>query len=370
MEKIICIATPLYAPEIGGPATHVALLEQELPSRGFALRIVKFSDVRKLPKFVRHIAYFFAVLREARGASFIYALDPVSVGLPAALAAKVRGLPFILRVGGDYAWEQGAQRFGVTQTLDEFVTRTQKSLGVRILQRIQSFVARRAQVVIAPSRYLGTIIQTWGVPQSRIRVVYSQPELPTEHLSRSDARARLHLSENERVLFTAGRLVPWKGFAGLVAAAAKTETRPKVFIAGSGPYFAELTHEVETLGMKDSVTFLGRISHEEIYTWLSAADAFALNTKYEGLSHQVLEAFAVGTPVITTSVGGNTELIENEKEGLLVAVDDVSALARAIDRVLTDTSFAESLVRGARASLARFNPHTAADALAAIFKEI
>ena len=63
MEKIkskkikILIATPLYPPEIGGPATYVRFLEENLPKDQFSLRIVKFSEVKKLPYIIRHIVF-------------------------------------------------------------------------------------------------------------------------------------------------------------------------------------------------------------------------------------------------------------------------------------------------------------------------
>ena len=70
----------------------------------------------------------------------MYALDPVSVGLPASLAALVLGKKFILRVAGDYAWEQGRQRFGVTDELDEFQL---KKYGWRV-ERLRSYSVCRA----------------------------------------------------------------------------------------------------------------------------------------------------------------------------------------------------------------------------------
>src|SRR3989344_1930156 len=117
----LVIATPLYPPEIGGPATYAEILMRELPKRGVEVELVKFSDVRHLPKIIRHYFYYRRVLEAARGADAVFALDPVSTGLPAMRAAKKAGKPFAVKIVGDYAWEQGVQRFGVTLDLDEFV---------------------------------------------------------------------------------------------------------------------------------------------------------------------------------------------------------------------------------------------------------
>lgn len=371
-KTIICIATPLYAPDIGGPATHVALLEQGLSKNEFELRLVKFSDVRGLPKVIRHIVYFFKVLSAARGARFVYALDPTSTGVPAFIAAKLLGKKFLLRVGGDYAWEQGTQRFDVTETLDEFVSHTQPNMRVRLLQFVQSYIARRAVFVIAPSEYLAGIIRTWGVAAYRTKVVYSQPELVVSNLSKSDARKKLKLHEDEDIVFSAGRLVPWKGFEGVVDAIAmmRSERKAHLYIAGEGPGKDALVQHIEKKGAGQFISLLGQLTKEDMALWLAAADMFVLNTAYEGLSHALLEAFAAHTPVITTPAGGNTELVQDGSTGLLVEHNDISAFSAAIAHIFLNRKFAATLAEQAYVSLARFNTDIALAALTSLFKSL
>ena len=371
-KTVICIATPLYLPDIGGPATHVALLEHGLSKGEFELRIVKFGSVRGFPKVLRHIVYFFNVLRASIGSRFIYALDPTSVGVPAYMAAKLLGKKFLLRVGGDYAWEQGTQRFGVTETLDEFVAYRQPSIRVRLLQFVQSRIARRAAFVVAPSEYLAGIIRTWGVPNYRIKVVYSQPELAASNLSRSDARKKLKLHEDEEIVLSTGRLVPWKGFEGVVDAAVRVrkERQVRLYIAGEGPGRNALEKHIEKKEAQNFVSLLGQISQEELGVWLAAADMFVLNTAYEGLSHALLEAFVAHTPVITTPVGGNTELVDDGITGLFIEKDDIRSLAAAMSHLFVDRVFAAKLAEQAYASLARFNKDIALQSLSSLFKSL
>ncbi|MBY0293787.1 glycosyltransferase family 4 protein [Patescibacteria group bacterium] len=371
-KTIICVATPLYAPEIGGPATHVGLLEHNLPRDRYEVRIVKFGDVRHLPKIIRHIVYMGKLIRAAKTARFIYALDPVSVGFPAFIVSRILGKPMLLRVGGDYAWEQGVQRFGVNETLDEFIERRQFSSQVKTLQSLQSYVAVNAHSVIAPSEYLASIINRWGVPKSRIKVIYSQPELGDTILSRSEARKQLNIHEDEELVLSAGRIVPWKGFEGLVDAVTKVrEVRvPRLYIAGDGPGKATLEAHVQKAGANGYVSLLGQLSNQQLSVWIAAADVVVLNTKYEGLSHFLLEAFAARTPVITTPVGGNTELITDGDTGLLVPQNDISALSNAITHVLTDRKFAAALAERAAESLSRFNKDKALEKLDSLFKSL
>src|SRR3989344_6861070 len=267
----ILIATGVYPPESGGPATYAKLLEERLPSLGFTVSVLPFRAVRHLPKIIRHAAYFWKCLRMARSADMVYALDTVSVGLPSALAAKLSGKKFVVRVPGDYAWEQARQRFGVTDELDAFQTK-KYGLRVELLRAVQHFVVRRAVCVVVPSEYMKKIIKGWGVRTAV--VIYSSVEVPQP--TSIDRPAGF-------LVVSSGRRVPWKHFDAIERVVAR-EPGWRFFLAENLP----------------RGTALG---------WVKAADVFVLNSTYEGLSHALVEAMALGTPVIATAVGGNLELV-------------------------------------------------------------
>jgi glycosyltransferase involved in cell wall biosynthesis len=109
----ILVATGIYPPQIGGPATYSKLLYDELPKRGFQVDIVNFGDFISKPKIIRHILFFIELLKKGQGVDVVYAQDPVSVGLPALIASQILQKKFVLKIVGDYAWEQGVQRFRV-----------------------------------------------------------------------------------------------------------------------------------------------------------------------------------------------------------------------------------------------------------------
>ena len=119
----ILIATGIYPPEIGGPATYSKLLYDTLPSHNIEVEVLPYREVKNVPKIFRHFWYFLKVLRKGRGVDIVYAQDPVSVGLPSAIAALVLRKSFLLKIVGDYAWEQGRQRYGVEGSLDDFVSK-------------------------------------------------------------------------------------------------------------------------------------------------------------------------------------------------------------------------------------------------------
>ncbi len=367
----ILIATPLFPPDIGGPATYSKILVDELPKHGVTVSVLSFGSVRRLPKIVSHLAYFFLLMWKGRRADIIFAQDPVSVGLPAFAVAKLLQKHFFLKIVGDYAWEQGTQRFGVTETLDAFAKKTEGyQWMVRMLKGVQCFVARRAEKVVVPSAYLKKIVTAWGVPAKSITVVYNSFEPPRLSGNRSVLRGLLQF--DGELLISAGRLVPWKGFAELIEIMPRLKKafpRLKLMIIGEGPDQKKLEHLIEKKHLENVVVLAGRLPHDVLIRYFEAADLFVLNTSYEGFSHQLLEAMAVGTPIVTTNVGGNPELIVNGVSGLLVRQNDREALRRAIERMLTEEGLRTRLTAGAREKIRSFSKEKMSTALVLLFTQ-
>lgn len=350
------IATGLYPPEIGGPATHTITLERYLPKVGISVRVAPFSLVRGHMRGIRHFLYILACFRMAKGADLVYALDPFSVGLPALIVARMRGIPFVLRVAGDYAWEQGVQRYSVTDQLDTFA---KKKAGygffVSILKRVQLYVASHADLVVVPSEYMKKIVHAWGVDTKKIEVVYTsfEPELALGN--RRTLRGLLRFKG--KMIISIGRLVPWKGFIALIELVPELVKRypdMRLFIVGSGPDMPELEKRIKELDVEKYVSLGGALDHDVMLRYIQASDMFVLNTGYEGFSHLLLEVMSVGTPIVTSNVGGNTELIEHDKNGLLVSYNNKKQLMRSIMSVLDSQALRKRLAEGGLKELERF----------------
>lgn len=359
----LVVATPLYPPEIGGPATYAKTLEEGLPERGIDVTLVKFSEVRHLPKLVRHVAYCWHVLRAARSADAVLALDPVSTGFPACLAARLAKKPFVVKVVGDYAWEQGQQRFGITASLDEFVKTKRVPLGVSLLRRVQTGVARRANKVLVPSEYLKGIVAAWGIPKEKIEVTYNA--VPVDELGTvPDAVQKL----SRPLVVTAGRLVPWKNIDGVIDATALV-LGASLVVVGDGPD-REMLSKRAAEKLPGRALFTGQLSHEDTLAVVASADVFVLNSSYEGLSHLLIEALSLGCAIVATEAGGNPEVVADGVDGLLVPVGDTSALANAIAQLLSDGDMQARCKAHAKESSKRFSQATMLDRTAAFFKAL
>lgn len=367
----ITIATGLYPPEIGGPATYAAMLENELPQYGFTIKTVPFSVVRQYPKIIRHLVYTWKLWQASRGSGIIYALDPTSVGLPALVVASVRRKPFLVRLGGDYAWEQGRIRFGITDSLDDFLQKRDTwPWAVKCLAGVQTFVVNRAKLIIVPSAYLKGVVTAWGVRESQIKVIYSS--LYPLRVSGTQQELREKGNYQYPMLVSAGRLVPWKGFEALIDVVAQLRQYfPHIVlvIVGEGEERPHLEAKVALLQLTSHVRFTGSLSKEALGATIKAADVFVLNTAYEGLSHQLIEVMDIGTPIVTTDAGGNTELITNRVNGFLVSFNDREALCAAITEVLSHSESRERLVQAAQARSMLFTKEVVVQEIVTVLKK-
>lgn len=320
----VLIATGLYPPEIGGPATYTKLLEERLPKAGIEVSVLPFRSVRNLSPGIRHIAYAFLIVIKAFQADLILVQDTVSTGLPAAIAAFITRRPLIVRVPGDYAWEQGTQRFGVKESLEEF---QDKSYGLRVgfFRWIQRFVTRRAQRIIAPSEYLAKIVPGWLSEPKQIDVIYNGVVI-------RDAKKE---KREENLIVSSGRLVSWKGFDALIEVVGKHKEW-RLVILGNGPEKDLLVKKIREMHAQEQIILAGQVSHADAQKWFERASVFVLNSGYEGLSHTLIEAMAAGAPVIATRIGGNPEVVRDTVDGVLIPARNESALETALVKMLSD----------------------------------
>ena len=340
----ILISTGIYPPDIGGPATYSKLLFDELPKHGHEVSILSFGEVRHLPKVVRHFSYLFKLLNKAKGVDFIFAQDTVSVGLPSLIASRILKKRLLVRVPGDYAWEQSVQRFGVEESIDDFQNR-KYGLKAEFLRRLQKITVNGAYFVIAPSMYFRELVSKWTKNHEKVFCIYNGIDLSSipKHPGKIESRT----------IVSAGRLVAWKGFDVLIRLM-KFLPDWKLFIAGDGPLRKELEALAQNEGVGQRVVFQGQIPKRDMIGALQKSELFILNTSFESFSFQIVEAMAAGVPVITTNVGNLAEIVDDGKSGILVAPNDERAILEAIEK-LSNPAFRESIIREAQEKAKKFS---------------
>jgi colanic acid/amylovoran biosynthesis glycosyltransferase len=166
-----------------------------------------------------------------------------------------------------------------------------------------------------------------------------------------------------RILYV-GRLVHEKGVGVLLEALAGLDA--ELVLVGDGPRRAELEQRARSLGVHDRVRFAGAVGQDEIRAYYEDADLFCLPSFAEGLPVVLMEAMASGLPVVTTSIAGVPELVEDGVSGLLVRPARPDALREALARVVDDPALRRSFGEaGRRAVEAEFRSDAAARALLA-----
>jgi glycosyltransferase involved in cell wall biosynthesis len=192
---------------------------------------------------------------------------------------------------------------------------------------------RRADGVIVVSEDLAERVVALGADRRRVRVIYNGINADIFHAGpRDEARARLGLNPDEPIIVFIGALVEVKAVNVLIDSCAKLVgdgVKFRCFLIGHGPLGPSLEEQVERLGLRDTVRFMGPRPHGQLPNWYRAATVFTLPSRSEGVPNVLLEAIACGVPFVASRVGGIPE-IAHLGTGRLVPPGDATALAQAL----------------------------------------
>ncbi|MBE0436507.1 MAG: glycosyltransferase [Methylomicrobium sp.] len=216
---------------------------------------------------------------------------------------------------------------------------------------LSKFPARKLRIVSALQRAtkifsvadsLKRHVVALGIDSNKIQVVGNGVDADKFHpVDRAEARRDLDLPEGAPVLISVGGLVDRKGYHRVI------EVLPLLLkgfpdliyliVGGAcaeGNNRKQLEQQVADLNLQNHVRFLGPLPSEQLKSPLSASDVFVLSTANEGWANVFLEAMACGLPVITTDVGGNSEVVNDASLGTIVPFCDASALQLALSDAL------------------------------------
>lgn len=361
----ICITSPIFPPDLGGPSTYVPSFASYLVQRGHQVTVVAFcSDpapqgwpfkVVSIPRCwmpLRYLRDFWAVWREVRHADLLYINEHLA--LHVALAGRLRGKPMVIRVCVDGTWEISHRLGWHDDTITEYQRHRYgaKVVFARKLQRLWWGWMRR---IIAPSRFLKDIVEGYGVPAARTELIYNAYHGPLEFApDKAACRSQLGVPAGRVLLLTVCRLMIWKGVDGLIRALGTLPSTHHLYVAGDGEELERWTALARELGLADRVHFVGNVPHAQLMSWIRAADVFLLNSSYEGLSHTLLEVMWLGTPAAVSAVCGNPELIEDRVNGRCFRFQDVASIATCVRELLADPDLARRYVERSREKVRSF----------------
>lgn len=166
------------------------------------------------------------------------------------------------------------------------------------------------------------------------------------------------VTEREKKIVTVGRLTPQKNHRLMLAAFSKFHKEYsdyELVLYGQGELEQELKQYVEELQLQENVIFAG--FHKDVLNQIKNVSMYVLSSDYEGISNSLLEALAIGLPVISTDcpIGGSKMCIQNGANGLLVPVGDAEALSEAMIKIVENPDWAERMGREATKVRERFS---------------
>jgi glycosyltransferase involved in cell wall biosynthesis len=218
------------------------------------------------------------------------------------------------------------------------------------------------------------LVANLDMPPASLVVVPNAVELgrfdaPAES-ARSAIRRRWEIPPDAPVLGVLARLAPQKGLTYLISAMpAILAEHPDVYalVVGEGYLRPDLEAQARSLGVDGRVLLVGY--HQNVVEHLQASDLFVLPSLFEGMPLSILEAMGAGLPVIATAVDGTPEVVLDGETGLLVPPEDPPALARAVNRLLSDRALATRMGQAGRARADSFSESALLDRVGSVYRQ-
>jgi glycosyltransferase involved in cell wall biosynthesis len=235
----------------------------------------------------------------------------------------------------------------VVASVHNVYTRDRK-LHRRIINKFLSGFTDR--VVAVSEAVKRDILKYDHLMDDKVTVIYNG--IDTQRFSdtnRNSMRAALGISPEAQVIGTVGRLTIQKGQKYLLDAVAMLRKKfPQIalLIVGDGPMRDELSNHIKALGIDKNAILVG--TRRDIPRLLSAMDIFVLPSLWEGSPNALIEAMAAGKPVIATDIPPIREIINLDKVGILVPVEDSKAIASSIELLFNSKTLAETFGKSAK----------------------
>jgi glycosyltransferase involved in cell wall biosynthesis len=291
MQMKVVIASGIYPPEVGGPAPYAKGVKESLEKNSHEAPLVIFSPFRKYPSGIRHLLYTFKLFRVARTSDAIFAFDTYSVGVPAVIVGKLLRKPVVIRIGGDFMWEQYIERTRELVPLPHFY---EKKRNLSFKERVEFFLTRyilRRAMLAFNTRWLLDMWQpVYGFSPSRAHVVENV------------IGERMPAQGSDRTLLLYGRAIALK----------------------NAEAFRRAVKDAHT----DLVLEEGMLPHDKLLERIRRAHAVAVPSISEVAPNAVIDAIRCGKPFLLTNYSGYAQRFG--AYGVIVDPLDENDMARGV----------------------------------------
>lgn len=333
-NRAVLIASGIYPPEVGGTAGVAEMLFRQFKARHWRASLLTYGGKRpglitvpRYPTGVRHLAAFFVALRALPRHDAVLLLDHFSIGFPVALAARLLGNPYAVRVGGDFLWESYVETRRRALALPDFYqAMPHLSIKERVILSSARWTLQHATRIAFTTEWQREIfLRAYRLSRERT-VIIANPCLPLK---------TARLQPTKEVIY-AGRLIFLKNLERLIVAL-RDVPQLSLALIGEGPEVVSLQRRADLEGLSRRVMIVPPMSQALLRERIARARAVAIPS-YSDISPNIaLEALSLGTPVILTRYSGYAN---GEETGVLrIEPDDTGSLRAALLKVADDAAY-------------------------------
>lgn len=365
VSKKILVFSPIFFPDIGGPAIQGKFLAETLSDNGFQVFVIRFSRSDYISSKFNIISLNWAPNPSIFQRMYRWFIGPVITlyyvikirpklvivnsvfwnGMIVGLICKALKIPTILKFAGDWVFESlNGQK---NQTVD-FQEIYESSYFTRFLYFIQKFLMNKFTVIWVISNFRkGNVLKLAKSP--KIWIQRNFHELP--QIKETGSRR----FTQPLIFVTSARLIPHKRIDVLIKTFSKLNYQCKLIIIGEGPELEKLSLLAVTLGLSKRVFFLGKISSELLYEIYSHSSVYLSWSAEEGAPNSFIEALNFGLPIITANVGGIPEMFEFNSDSVrLIDPDSPNQLLEALLSLHSNKNDLEKMSKAAFAEGKKF----------------
>ncbi|MEV8144211.1 glycosyltransferase [Specibacter sp. NPDC078709] len=349
-EDVVVVARPGYPwdSKVDISARETQRFEQQINGVPHVFNPGPSWTSDRLDQYLAEATDIFVREAQRNRVSLMHSASNYVTALPALIAARRMGVPFVYEVRG--LWE-----------ITELSTKSwwDKSDRFKLAKKLESLVATNADRVLAITGQVRAELINRGVDPAKISLLPNAVD--TNAFAPMPAsrrlRAKLGIDDKTTIVGYAGSLVAYEGVADLVSAVGSLRTDGRdiaLVVVGDGPEFKALKEQSNALGLSDCVTFTGRIPSTEVAAYISVFDIMPCPRRKLQVTEMVsplkpLEAMACGKAMILSDLAPMRELAGSHGERALLAVPgDVESLSSAITALMDDDALSRSMARRAR----------------------
>ncbi len=331
-----------FPPHIGGMERHGLILSEEQIKMGHKVEVfIGVGDKKLLPAVHKMPLQFLPMYSKTRRFCFNF-------WAYFAVKRQYKKNPYdIIHLHGDFAEAHFGGKLSKKLGIPAILT-IHAGLNKKLLKPENKKYFENIKKIICVSQDIAEEFKYMDVSADKISVISSGINLEEFDRVKDGNIEDIKNEYSHSIIISVGVLRINKGFNFLIDAFKKIAelfSKTTLLIVGDGPERDKLKQLTEGIS---GITFLGKISHDDVVKYLKAADVFVLASistsgDREGTSTSIMEAMAAGLPIITTLVGGNSYLVKENENGLLVEEKDSEALAKAMIKLINDENLRQKM---------------------------